>query len=328
MKNRRDSVPVGYSDGKDDDPEMWSTALPQNSWRGRPPLSLRFGDPSRLFATLADVLAPVAPVRLLVLPATVLALSAAHFNNLRMERHLAEIALTQSFLQNFVLGLLVSNLLAKIVQGITMARWGADCDEIGMRLAFGIIPKFYISKSAIRHLDFPEQRRCYGAPLLFRIAVYACGTLLWTMFFRTGSGLAEAALAIAIVGLGSFLFTANPLLPADGYRYLAAVLKRPRLRTQAFRLIGMLVRFRPLPRDLREREFWLLLLYGIGALGFTAYVIFWVVTTIALALETRLQGVGVVIFCLMIAAVFMFGASHAESRRNKRQAAKGRRNAR
>lgn len=307
---------------------MWSTALPQNSWRGRPPLSVRIGDPSRLFAALSGFLAPVAPVRLFIIPVTAIAVSASYFNNLRMESHLAEIALTQSFLQSFVLGLLVSNLLAKIVQGITMARVGADCDEFGMRLAFGIIPKFYIAKATIRHLDFPAQRRCYGAPLLFRIAVYSFGTLIWTMFFRTGSGLAETALALAIVGLGSFLFTANPLLPADGYRYLAAALERPRLRTQAFRLIGMLVQFRPLPRDIGAREFWLLLLYGIGALVFTAYVVFWVVSTVALTLETRLQGVGVVIFCLMIAAVVMFGASRAESRRRQKQTLKGRRKAR
>lgn len=298
---------------------MWATPLPKQSWRGRPPLSIRFGDPSRLFSVLADFLGPVSAIRYLVLPATVVAASAAYFNGWRMERHLAEIALTQSFLQNFFIGLIVANLLAKLVQGITMARFGAACDEIGMRLAFGIMPKFYIAKGTIRRLDFPSQQRCYAAPLLFRLGVYAFGTLVWAMFFRAGSGLSEAALALAIVGLGSFLFTANPLLPADGYRFIAATLQRPRLRTHSFRLIGMLIRFRPLPPDLPAREFWLLLLYGIGALGFTAYVVFWAVAKIALALETNLHGTGVAIFCVMIGAFSLFAASHVETRQNRKK---------
>lgn len=327
MKNRQKFVSERETVWKETDPEMWATALPADSWRGRPPLSIRMGDPSTVFPALAEFLAPVSFVRFLIVPVTAMAAAGSYFNGLRMERHLVEIALTQSFVQNFLLGLIVSNLLAKLAQGITMARFGAECDEIGMRLAFGIIPKFYIAKASIRRLDFQYQRRCYAAPLLFRIGVYAAGMLVWTMFFRTSPGLAAMALAIAMAGLGSFLFTANPLLPADGYRYIAAVLKRPKLRTHAFRMIGMLIRFRPLPRDLPEREFWLLLLYGVGAAAFTAYVVFWVVANVALALETTLHGTGVLLFCMMIAAFAVFATSHAEIRQNRQRAAGRRRDA-
>ncbi len=326
MKHRPDTGSLRLSAGADDDPEMWTSAPPAGSWRGRPPLSLRFGDPAGLFASLAAFFAPLAFLRHTVVPLAALAAVSASFNGLEMERHLAEIALTRSFLQSFLLGLLVTNLIAKVVQGMTMAHCDAPCDEIGMRLAFGILPKFYIAKGAVRQLDFRGQKFCYAAPLLFRLAVYGTGTLVWAMFFRSGSGLAEAALALGVAGLGSFLFTANPLLPADGYRLLAATLERPNLRTHSFRLIGMLVRFRPIPPELPRSEFWLLVFYGVGSLAFTAFVLFWLVTTVATVLEEELRGVGVVIFCLMIAAVMVFFASHAERKRSRKKPA-GRRRA-
>ena len=42
---------------------MSGSAAPPGSWRGRPPLSLRFGNPTRLFIALARYLRPLAPVR-------------------------------------------------------------------------------------------------------------------------------------------------------------------------------------------------------------------------------------------------------------------------
>jgi hypothetical protein len=313
-RSDRRSVPrEGWSEGWLDG-EMSGAPPPAGSWRGRPPLSLRFGDPGRLFARLARWLAPAAPLRHVIPPAVALAGTAAAFNWLELQTHLARIGLTMTFLQGFLVGLVITNLMAKLTQGIVMAAHGAFCDEIGFRLAFGVIPKFYIFKGAIRSLGLREQRVCYAAPLLFRLAVFALGVLTWIILLPSGSGLADFALPVGMAGLSSFLFTANPLFPADGYRWLAARLERPRLRVHGLRVLGMVLTFRPIPAALPRSEFWLLLLFGLTSLVFTAFVVFSAIIMIALLLEEELRGTGVVIFCLMFAAMVTFFVSLADRR--------------
>jgi hypothetical protein len=307
-----------------DDPEMSGRAPSPGSWRGRPPLSLRLGNPTRAFRTLAIVFAPLAFLRLLVLPGAAFAATAATFNYVEMQIQLGQIALTISFVQSFILGLLTTNLMAKVIQGTVMAHLGAYCDEFGTRLAFGVKPKFYIFKGSIKSLSFANQRYCYAAPLLFRLSMYAVGVLVWIVLLPSGSSLTNYALSLALAGLASFLFTANPLFPEDGYHYLATTLERPKLRNESFRLIGMLIRFKPVPPDLPRLEFWLLLAYGVGAITFTAILIFSMITAVAFALTTELRGTGVIIFCFIIAAVMMFVMSYIERRRSRRQRGVGR----
>jgi hypothetical protein len=220
-----------------------------------------------------------------------------------LEAHLAQVGLTMGFVQGFLMGLILTNLLAKLLQGSVMAAHKAYCDEIGFRLAFGVIPKFYIFKGAIKALDLRSQRTCYAAPLLFRLGVYATGVLMWITLLPTGSGLADYALAAGMAGLSSFLFTANPLFPADGYRWLAARLERPKLRIHGMRVLGMVLTFKRIPPALPRSEFWLLFLFGLGSVAFTAFIIFSVVFSVALLLEAELRGTGVVIFCVLLAAL-------------------------
>jgi hypothetical protein len=272
-------------------------AAPPGSWRGRAPLSLRLGNPAGVFVVLARYLRPLAPVRFLVLPAAAFATTAAGFNWLMLQTHLAQVGLTMGFVQSFLLWLILTNVMAVVLQGIVMAAHKAHCDEFGIQLAFGVIPKFYIHKGAIRALDPRGQRSCYGATLLFRLGVYALGVLVWITLLPTGSGLADYALAGGMAGLSSFLFTANPLLPADGYRWLAARLERPKLRVHGLRLLGMVLTFRP------RREFWLLFLFALGSVAFTAFILVSVAYSVALVLEAELRGTGVVIFCLLLAAL-------------------------
>jgi hypothetical protein len=285
---------------------MTGAPPPPGSWRGRPPLSIRFGNPAQAFQTCADFLAPVAPLRHLVLPATLLAGITMMFNGLELQTHLARIALTMTFVQNFLVGLIAANLLAKLVQGVAMAYHGAACDEWGGRLAFALMPKFYIFKGAIRHLAPPAQCACYAAPLLFRLALLGAGMLIWAMLRNTGSGLADLALSIAMVGLSSFLFTANPLFPADGYHWLATRLGRPRLRSQAFQLLWLLITLRPVPSGLPRSEFWLLLLFGTSTIAYTAFLVWSIISSAAFLLEAELQGTGVVIFCILLVVVGLF----------------------
>lgn len=300
------------------DPEMSGPAPPPGSWRGRPPLSIRLGNPARLLRLLADVQAPLRPLRFLILPLGLVAGYGALFNIHQLEAQMARIVLTMSFLQNLVFGMLTANLLGKVAQGMAMARHDAESDEFGFRLAFGVLPKFYIFKGPIAGLGFRAQRDCYAAPLMFRLGMCVLGLLVWVMVRQSGSGIGDVALALAVVGLSSFLFTANPLFPADGYRWLTAWLERPRLRQDGLKIIGMLITFRKMPPDLPPREFWLLLLYAVFSLAFTAFVILSVMFSVAFVLEAQLRGTGVLLFCVIMAGVVAFVLSFVEKRRGGR----------
>lgn len=317
---RRGGSPAGSSSADRGflDPEMGGAPPPPGSFRGTPPLSIRLGNPARVFRLLADVLAPLRPLRFLILPLGVIAGYSALFNMHVLEAHMARIALTMSFVQSLVLSMLTANLLGKTAQGIAMARHNADTDEFGIRLAFGVVPKFYILKGPIADLGFAAQRDCYAAPLKFRLWMMIMGLLIWATLWRSGSGVADVALALGLAGLSSFLFTANPLLPADGYCWLTAWLERPRLRQDGLKILRMVLTFRRMPPSLPRSEFWLLLLYAVFSLAFTAFVFLSIIFAVAFVLEVQLRGTGVVLFCVIMASFVVFLLSFIEKRRSGR----------
>lgn len=303
------------------DPEMGGSPPPPGSWRGTPPLSIRFGNPEAVFRLMSDVLAPLRPLRplrYLILPFGLAAAYGALFSGPELDAHITRIALTLSFAQSMVLSILTANLLGKTAQGVTMARLGADTNEFGIRLAFGVLPKFYILKGPIADLGFAGQRMCYAAPLLLRLWMFIAGMLIWVIIRRSGSGVGDVALALGLAGLSSFLFTANPLLPADGYRWLTAWLERPRLRQDGLKILRMLLTFRRMPADMPRGEFWLLLLYAVFSLAFTAFVFLSIMFALAFVLELQLQGTGVILFCILMSGFVAFLLSFLEKRRNSR----------
>jgi hypothetical protein len=283
----------------------------------RPPMSVPLGNPGPAFAFLALWLEPLRILRHLILPWVLLALYSAAFNWYDLSAHLTRVASTLAFWQNMLLGLLTVNLFGKISQGIAMARNGLLSEVIGFQLAFGFLPRFFIDKSGLPALSFPAQRECYAAPLLLRLMFFAAGITTWTMLLRTGSGVADAAVALAGVGFSSFLFIANPLWRADGYRWLTAYLERPKLRGQAFSVLSLVLRFKPIPEGLPRSEFWLLLLYAVATLAWTTFVIWMIVTTLAYMLEAQFRGNGVVIFCLLLASALAYLVARTQKKRAK-----------
>lgn len=296
----------------------------RKGWAGRPPMSLRLGNPSGFFRVLNDILGPLAFLRHLILPGVALALGVLWFNWFEYLAHVDRIYAQLQFWQTMLITILTAALFGRITQGVVMHRHGAVSVEWGIKLSFGVIPRFYIAKNTISRLDFRSQRACHAASLQFRLVMFITGMLVWDMTRRNGTGTADFAVVMASVGLGSFLFIANPLWPADGYLWLAARLERPKLRQNAFRLLSMVFRRQPLPETLRPREFWLLLAYAVVSIVFTAFILFTVLTAVAYMLESSLRGTGMVIFALLLASVSVF----LLSMRERSQAKKGGRRSR
>ena len=275
-------------------------------WAGRPPMSLRLGDPSGFFQLLAEVLGPLAFLRHLILPGVALALGVLWFNSYPYLAHVDLIYVELEFWQAMLITILTASLLGKVAQGVVMHRHGAICDEWGIKLSFGVVPRFYFNKGSITRLDFRTQRVCYAVTLQFRLVMFILGMLVWEMTRRNGSSAADFAVVMASVGIGSFLFIANPLFPADGYHWFAAWLERPKLRSQSFRVLSMVFRRQPLPATLKSSEFWLLLFYAVVSIAFTAFILFSILSGVAYALESSLGGTGMVIFALMLASLSFY----------------------
>lgn len=270
------------------------------------PFSLVLANPSRGMAVAADLLSPLRFLRHLVWPIAIFALIAGFFNWYDLKNNLDLVLDTFGFLWNLVMSMLTANLISRLVMGVTMAGYGIPPQQFGIRLLFGVIPRFYVSTGQIRQLDFPQQRRCYGAPLLARLALFAIGILTWVLLRRSGSGMAELALALGAGGLGAFLFTLNPIWRADGYHWMAAWFRMPDLREQSYRLLGLILRGKPIPEMLSARAVQGLLFYAIASIVFTALLFALVLSTIAFALEQQFRGTGVVMFGVILSMMLAF----------------------
>lgn len=306
------STRAGGADGRE----------PSTGWAGRPPMSLRLGDPSGFFRILNDILGPLAFLRYLMLPSLAVGFGVMWFNRYEYLAHVDRINSQLQFWQSMLFTILTVSLFGKITKGVVMHRHGAQSHEWGIKFSLGIVPRFYFGTGVIAQLSFRDQRTCYAASLQFRLVMFVVGILAWDMTRRSGTGTADLAVVVASVGLGSFLFIANPLFPADGYNWLSARVERPKLRSNSFQVLGMVFRRQPLPETLKPREFWLLLGYAVVSIAFTAFILFTVLTGVAYSLESSLGGTGMVIFALILASVSVFLLSLRERKQSKKQSKK------
>lgn len=263
-------------------------------------------NPAGMFNLICDILVPVRYLAYLIWPLVILGAFAALNNWYESQAHIDRIFLTLGFFQYLLISMLTANLLSKLMLGTAMAYFGTPPQQFGIRLLFGVLPRFFVTKRPLRDLPFRQQRACHAAPLLTKLTMFGLGMVMWAILRRTGSGAADLFLTLSATGFATFLFTVNPLWPADGYNWLAAWLRRPHLRRQSLRLTSMILRGSRPPKELRGGEATALILYAILSVGFSATILFLVLHTIALGLESQLRGTGVVIFCLVLAMFTVF----------------------
>jgi multidrug efflux pump subunit AcrA (membrane-fusion protein) len=283
------------------------------------PFSVTFANPSWLLSIASDLLSPLRFVRHLVWPFAVFALIAGYFNWYVIQENL-DIALgTFTLLQNLVISMLTANLFSRLVMGLTMSYLGIPPQQFGIRLFFGVIPRFYVSTGQIRQLDFSAQRTCYAAPLLARLGLFAFGIITWVLIRRSGTGVADVVLVLGATGLAAFLFTLNPIWRADGYHWMAAWFRMPDLREQSYRLFGLILRGKPIPPMLSAQAIRGLLFYAVASIVFTAGLLLLVLTVVATALEEQYRGTGVVMFALILSMMLAFLINRSSGRKDKQR---------
>lgn len=285
----------------------------------KPPMSVVLFNPNAVATVLWTLFTPFAALGYLIPPVLLLAFGICLGNWHILTDDIRRVFFSISFLQSLVLGMLTSNLLGKTAQAIVMVGEGIPPQQFGIRLLFGVLPRFFISNGQIRSLPFDRQRPCYAAPLLTRLMMFAGGIALWSILRTSGSGLANVMLAFGITGLGAFVFTANPIWRADGYRWVTAYFRMPQLRENAFGLLQLYVTERRRPEAMPATQARNLVLYAVASITYTAFLIGTVTSSIAISLEAQFRGTGVVIFALILAMALLFFLSIAGRRRDRAQ---------
>ena len=263
-------------------------------------------NPTRMFQFLAANLAPVRWLAILIWPFAIFAGIAAIFNWYEMLAHISRLLFKLSFWESILLGLLTSNLASKLAVGTVMSYYRVNSQGFGITLLFGLLPRFFVDRRPIKNLELVQKKTCYASTLLAKIILFAVGILVWAITRRTGSGASEIFLALAISGFASFIVVANPLLPLDGCKWLCAWLKKPTLYRDSLQLVYMIATRRPTPSGLDPRAKAAMVLFALAAIGFTAVMIYIVLSAVSSGLERQFQGAGVLIFCFLIAVVIFF----------------------
>lgn len=284
-------------------------------------------DPTRLFATLAELLAPIRWAALLLWPLTVLACFAVIENWYAMLAHTREIYSTLNVLQHVFLSMITANLISKLVQGTVISHMGGRVDRFGVRLLFGVYPRFFIPLEPVRQMSFRSQRTCYAAGLKARLALFTLGALGWVMLRRSGTGVADVMLVLGQIGLGAFLFSLNPLWRADGYRWISAYFEQARLREDGLQIISLVFSGRRPPSALGRGRMWALFTYALLSVAYMTAFILLLTVGIAASLESEFGGTGVVLAGVLMAVMVIYLVSSYRRRAN-RKAAAGRRGAR
>ncbi|MBN2885769.1 MAG: hypothetical protein JXM75_03555, partial [Chromatiaceae bacterium] len=212
-------------------------------------------NPAPVFAALARALAPVRLLFLLLSLSLIglvpLALYTLFDNQALMHQDLAWLGTSTSYFGRLLFSLLLINLLRCLVQGTLIAHFGGEARAFGIRLRFGIIPRFFIDKSAIRDFNRRAKLWTWGANLLFRLVLVAAGALIWISLRDSASSLALNALVLAHAGLIGFVLVCLPIRASDGYRWFMTWRRLPLGTLKlALHILGARLRGKPLPTSI------------------------------------------------------------------------------
>jgi len=256
----------------------------------------RMFDPSGLFDVLGRWLSPLRYAAWLMIPGVLVAGLILFHRQHEMVRDTVTLFDGRSSLGIVMLAMISLNLVGRIAQGAAAHRHGAHIDFLGIHLVFGFLPRFVIDDAQIQQLSRRGQLWSYGAELLTRLLFFVVGTIVWATYRQTGTWLSDFGLLFGQLGLFVFVMTALPLLPSDGYRWLAAYFDMPKLRMRAARLLLMLLRLRPPPAGLSGWEAWALALFAIASILSLLAIIGIAYLYLGVKLESHYRGTGVSLF--------------------------------
>lgn len=263
-------------------------------------------DPNRLLAAVVVLFWPLRYFPIMLIPAVALAGLTAfkHWNDITFD--LGRLFGEFSFVVHLLFSLLIVNLGARLSMGAVIRASGGAVRDFGLTFFLGFIPRFYVDRSAIPLLDRNGQLWAYGAPLIARLSYMVFGILTWATYRSSGTWLANFALLVSQVGLWAFLLAAMPLLPGDGYNWLATYLGQPMLRRKALIVLNAKLGRRLLPHRIRRDEVPMLIIFALSSIIAIVAVLLALLIIWGMLLIRHLQGVGGVLVLALVASFAMW----------------------
>lgn len=197
--------------------------------------------------------------------------------------------------------ILLATIVHEFAHGLTCKHFGGKVHEMGFLLIF-FQPALYCNVSDA--WLFAEKRKrlwvTFAGPCI-DLVIWALAILAWR-FFAPETFINYVSLVIVVTSGIRMIFNFIPLIKLDGYYLLSDWLEIPNLRKRAFAYLAAKVRrpWQPPDANLSRRERWIFLVYGALSLGFTVWLLSFVISLIAGFLIDRFQGIGFVLFSVLV----------------------------
>ena len=272
-------------------------------------LRLKAFDPDRLFQRLVSKVRFCFTPHFLALSALIIAfalgITIANWGEIARDLH--RLYQLQALFLAW-LTILVVTTAHEFAHGLTCKYFGGTVNEVGFLLLY-FQPAFYCNVSDA--WLFPEKSKRLWvtfAGAYFELFLWALATLTWRVT-NPDSLLNYAALVVMATSGIKTLFNLNPLIKLDGYYLLSDYLEIPNLRQRAFSYLrAQFRRLRGLGQEgtnepnPRERRIYLA--YGLLAGGFSFSLLFFVALQLASFLTGRYQGLGFILFGVLLVTLF------------------------
>jgi putative peptide zinc metalloprotease protein len=160
-----------------------------------------------------------------------------------------------AYIGQLILTLLTLSFARATVEGAICAYHGAKITQFGFRLHAGVIPRFWVDRSRVRHLGRTAKLWIYSATLLLKMYVITIGTAIWYAF--RGSGTLCGALVVELVQIAMIdLFVIMiPVFKDDGSRWLTTFFGLPpRTIDIAGQILASYITKKPLPRTIPTKQ--------------------------------------------------------------------------
>jgi putative peptide zinc metalloprotease protein len=122
-------------------------------------------------------------------------------------------------------------LLHELAHGLAVRRWGGDVRQAGVTLMLGM-PVPWVDASAASAFERRQRIVVGAAGMMAELALAACALPLW-LALPDGLPREMAFVTLAITGVSTLLFNANPLQRLDGYYIASDALALPNLATRS-----------------------------------------------------------------------------------------------
>ena len=203
-------------------------------------------------------------------------------------------------------GLFILSLVCNVAQGAVATAFGARIREFKIAFVFGFLPRFSLDMAPVGELSRRGRLWSYAAPLMMRLAIFSIGSLIWISYRSTGTWWPDFALLLAELSLLEFFIDAMPFFPNHGYFWISNYLGSPMYGMTAFKYIGRRLSGRPIPENLTPLRQWGLAFFALAVIIYMGLLIVPLMLMMALLLEARFSGTGVIIFLVFFGLLVMW----------------------